>query len=500
MKTLRLSLTAALLLAACDFDVPNLNQPSIDTLANPTPAQVEALSVGLLIGARKGVTERVGTVVEWGVLGREALVLTPSDPRFINALLAGPLSNGDANFGGNFWVIPFANIRGANLILGALDNPALVGLSDAQKEGIRGFAKTIQALDYLQVADAHDASAASCAALVAEASTNLCGIVTDVNHPLGSAPPAYVSTDDAIYSFIETLLDDAQTHLTAAGTADFPFQLGTGFAGIAGVTAFDTPATFLMFNRALRARVSVYHASTTPSVAATKWNEALTALAASFVNRGSPLDLGVYHAFGAGSGDLPNDLNDTSIFCHDSVVTDAEAQPGGGGACAGAPPLPLTCLDQRVQNKVKDVSTFTLTNHSSSHAFTLYPASSSPIAIIRNEELILLRAEASIGLGNVNTGAGGVPSARSDINFIRTNSGLLNPVPAFAGATPAAIAAAALAELLNQRRYSLLFEGGHRWIDLRRYGLLDASHVSVDVSTDVIHQAFAIPVSETQGH
>jgi hypothetical protein len=490
MKTLRLSLTAALLLAACDFDVPNLNQPAIESLQNPTPSQVQALAVGLLIGARRGVTERVGTVVEWGVLGREALVLTPSDPRFINALLAGPLSNGDANFGANFWVIPFANIRGANLLLGALDNPVLVGLTDAQKEAVRGFAKTIQAIDYLQVADAHDASAASCADVVATASTNICGMVLDVNHPIDSAPPAYVSSNDTIYTFIEALLDDAQTHLTAAGATAFPFKLGTGFAG------FDTPATFLPFNRALRARVSVYHAGSTPTpaVAATKFQEALTALSASFLDRNAPLTNGVYHAYGAGSGDTANDLNDTSIFCHNSTVTDAEAQPGGGGACAGTPPLPLGCLDQRVQNKVKLVSTFSLTNHSSSYAFTIYPTSTSPIAIIRNEELILLRAEANIGLKNLNVGTGGTPSARSDINFIRTQSGGLNTVGPFASQ------AAALDELLKQKRYSLLFEGGHRWIDLRRYGKLDASHVSLDLPTDVIHQAFAVPVSETQGH
>ena len=39
-------------------------------------------------------------------------------------------------------------------------------------------------------------------------------------------------------------LDQAKTHLQAAGTTAFPFQLGSGFIG------FTTPATFLTFNRA----------------------------------------------------------------------------------------------------------------------------------------------------------------------------------------------------------------------------------------------------------
>ena len=476
MKTIRIAI-AALFLASCDFDVSNLNAPSIDTLQKPTPSQVNALATGLLIGARKGATERVGYVVEWGILGREAVVLTSSEPRFISLLLQGTLSNGDANFGGNFWVIPYANIRGANLLLHALDNPALTGMTTEQKEAMRGFAKTIQALDYLQVADAHDASPASCASVA----PNPCGIVRDVDRPLNAAPDGYASNNDAIYTFIEGLLDDAQTHLAAGGTA-FPFKLGSGFEG------FDTPATFVKFNRALRARVAVYHG---------KFADALTALAASFIDDtrcdstraecATSLQTGVFHAFSGASGDLANDLNDTSIFAHDSTVTDAETVSRGG--CGGPTPIPFDCRDLRVQAKVKAVSTGAFSNHTASYAFTIYPDSASKIPIIRNEELILLRAEANVGLNKLN----GNGEALDDINFIRQNSGGLTRHAPFASQ------AEALDELLNQKRYSLLFEGGHRWIDLRRYGKLDATHVVVDAG-DVIHPAFPVPLSETQGH
>src|SRR5205807_6893326 len=108
--------------------------------------------------------------------------------------------------------------------------------------------------------------------------------------------------------------------------------------------------------------------------------------------------------------------------------------------------------------------------------------------IIRNEELILLRAEANIGLA---TGAG-LTAAINDIDYIRKFSGGL---PASTGLNASNV----LDELLHQKRYSLLFEGGHRWIDLRRYGKLDATHVVVDTG-DVIHAAFPIPLTETQGH
>jgi hypothetical protein len=446
MKTLRIAVLAALF-SACDFDVPDLNHPALESLqTNPTPSAVEAVATGLLIGARKGVTERVGLVAEWGILGREALVLTPSDPRFVSELLQGSLSPGSNNFGGNFWVIPYSNIRGANLLLNALDNPVLVGLTDAQKQALRGFAKTIQALDYLQVINSHDVN----------------GAALDVNQPIGT-PSTIVTDKDAIYTFIEKLLDDGKTSLAAGGTA-FPFPLGAGFAG------FDTPATFLKFNRALRARVAVYHG---------KFTDAIAALGESFLDKGQPLTNGVFHFFGSGSGDLPNDLNTPDILVHPSVINDADPN------------------DDRIfgaNAKVKKLAVpVALSGHSSQYVFTLYPSSTSMIPIIRNEELILLRAEANIGLGNIGNGGGasGTPGARSDINFIRQAAGL-NNAPNFPDA------ATALDELLNQKRYSLLFESGHRWIDLRRYGKLDASHVAIDTSTDVIHAAYPIPSTEVQ--
>ena len=81
------------------------------------------------------------------------------------------------------------------------------------------------------------------------------------------------------------------------------------------------------------------------------------------------------------------------------------------------------------------------------------------MAIIRNEELILLRAEANLGLTNVT-------QALVDINFIRTNSGGL---PIYAGATTAG---AVLDELIYNKRYSLLWEGGFSWFDYRHYNKL----------------------------
>src|SRR5207244_2367333 len=74
--------------------------------------------------------------------------------------------------------------------------------------------------------------------------------------------------------------------------------------------------------------------------------------------------------------------------------------------------------------------------------FTIYTSNTAPIPIIKNEELILLRAEARFFTGDV-------AGALTDINFIRTNSGGLAPRGPFTGN------ADFIAELVKQRRYSL---------------------------------------------
>jgi hypothetical protein len=87
-----------------------------------------------------------------------------------------------------------------------------------------------------------------------------------------------------------------------------------------------------------------------------------------------------------------------------------------------------------------------------------YASNVASVPIIKNEELILLRAEANNGLGNRAL-------AIQDLDFIRVNSGGLAPLGAgYAGNL--------VDEILYNRRYSLFYEYGHRWVDMRRYGRL----------------------------
>lgn len=439
---LRLAPVAALPLAlACGdtFDIPDLNNPGLEELeSNPTRAAVIDATQGLLIGARAGMSAQTGYVAHLGILGRESLTFDNSDPRYIDEMVAGVLDPGNGAFGGSGWAPRYANLRNASIVLNALD--VVSGFSNAELEAIRGFTKTIEALDLLITINLRDVN----------------GAVIDAARPLSDPLAPFVSRTET-FDRVVSLLEEAKTHLQAGGAA-FPFALSSGFAG------FDTPAAFLRFNRALRARVAVYRAD---------YAGALTALGESFVSTSAPLTLGVYHSYGTGSGDATNGLfqgDNPQIVAQPSIRADAETKPGGG-------------LDNRVVAKTSVLATPVVDARgvSSNVRFDIYTSLSSALPIIRNEELILLRAEARWFTGD-KTGA------LADINFIRQTSGGL------AAAAQPASDDAFITELLRQRRYSLLMEGGHRWIDNRRFNRL--ATLPKARASDVVPSAFPVPRNE----
>ena len=441
MTKVVLALCATVGLGGCgEFDVPDLNNPGIEALRdNPTRSSVMSASTGLLIGHRVGMASQNGYVAQLGVLGREGYILDTADPRYVSEMLSGTgLDPGSPAFGGNFWVNPYANIRNAHTVLDATDKVA--GVTDAEKEAIRGYAKTLLALDFLVVINTRD----------------IHGAPIDVNRPLGS-PLAPIATRQEVFAHITKLLDEARTHLQAGGEK-FPFPLSGGFSG------FDKPTTFLKFNRAVRARVAVYQRD---------WAQALSALDESFLTEVGSLDLGVYHVFSGGSGDTPNGLISANIYANPKLLTDAEKQAGDA-----------TQVDDRVARKVKFVTSFTWQGVTSDQGFAIYKQNTAPLAIIRNEELLLLRAEALHGSGNAS-------EATRLLNLIRVTSGKLAALPEDLSGKPFEDA------LLEQRRFSLLFEGGHRWLDMRRYGRLEELRQEDPAGVDFkVHAAFPIPVAE----
>jgi hypothetical protein len=426
---------------ACSFDIANPNSPSVIG-ENPNRSEVAAASLGLLIATRSDLADLARNA---GILGREAYRFDGSDPRFTGEMMQGPLDPGSRAFGGNHWNEEYAAIRSGNDLLRVIGTAT--ALTPEQQSAVSGYVRTLQAYNFLIVLSAHTQDS----------------IPIDVGTDV-TAPPAPFRTQADAYAHVQGLLDSAVTDLQAGGAA-FPFSLPSGFNG------FNTPATFIPFNRALRAREAVYRAD---------YAGALTFLAQSFYNPAALPELGVYMDYSAGPGDLANPLatdpQTSENFGHPSLEAQAQQQPDGS-------------LDRRFLTKlVKRAprSAGTPQQLSSDLGWTRYSSPNAPIPLIKNEELILLHAEASIGLSDLGT-------ATTDINLVRAVSGGLDPVGVFA--TPEA----AVSELLYNRRYSLLYEGGHSWIDYRRFGRL-ADLATAERPGDVIFSTLPIPTAEVQAH
>ena len=424
---------------ACDIDVPDLNNPGIDDLAeNPTRSSVSAACTGLLIGNRRNRAQANGYVAQLGIIGREAYNFDQADPRFIGELLEGTLQAGSP-FGGNFWAGPYANIRLANTVQRAVEKVA--EFSPAEKAAILGFTKTVEATDLLEVAVTRDTI----------------GGVIDTDRDLSQVLGPIVGKEQ-MFAEIVKQLDEGAAAL-AMGGDEFPFALSSGYDG------FDDPAGFATYNRAIRARVAVYMKD---------YQAALTALQGSFIDdmvtSVAGLEAGVYHAYSTGSGDQVNNLINPNLFAHLSFQMDVQMNGPD--------------VDARYTRKTRTVTKAGGAQGLSSNLkYTRYSAPDSPVPIIRNEELLLLRAEARYFTGAI----GGTTGAMSDLNLVRTLSGGLAPIPG----SPAM--AAFIDALLHERRYSLAFEG-HRWIDVRRFDRITS--LPVDMADHVRNVRYPIPQAE----
>lgn len=405
--------TLAFAIACRDVTVPNFNSPSVDALtSSPTPSVVNTATSGML------VLYRSATSVEgWqmGSFGRESYNLLQAEARDLLGFYVGPIVPG--GFAQDLgWSNAYTALRQAQAIRTAVEK--VTGYSAAQKEAVTGFVQTMVAMELLRQIKIRDTV----------------GLVVDIPtdpHVLGP-----VVGKDAVLLRISDMLDSARTHLQSGGST-FPFALTSGFAGL------NTPATFLQVNRGMKARVDLYRK---------QWQQVLTDLATSFIDTTSgsaaTLAKGAYNVWSSASGDSPNPLYDptpTALYVHPSIISDAQKRADGSP-------------DLRVTRKTAPGTVRSLLGVTGTTKFTIYASQNDPTPILKNEELILMRAEANFQLGNKT-------AALADVNFIRVNSGGLAPLPStFSGDM--------ITEILYNRTYSLLFEQGTRWVDARRYGRL----------------------------
>ncbi len=406
IQTLLLFVFAAFF-ASCKKDYGNLNGPTVEAYQNnATVAELNNLVSGTESGMRNSIAFYLDDI---GIIGREVYHFSTSEPRYVTDLLGA--SNATLS-GSNFYIsTPWASryrvVKNCNILISAANNTTLA--TAAQKKGYTGFAKTIEAYQLLMNLNLTDSN----------------GIRIDVSNPDKLGP---IVDYNAALTAISALLNDGMNDLNGA---DIAFSL-------AGFGQFSDATGLIKFNRALAARVDVYNQ---------KWSDALTALSQSFFDLNGDFSTGVYHVFGTGSGDqlnpvfIPQNQNGEVRVAHPSFA--AQILPN----------------DDRIGKATLRTSTASIpAGLSSNRDVWVYTSSTAPIPIIRNEELILIYAEANIQLANFG-------EAIKALNVIRTKHGLA----AYSGAQTQS---ALIDEMLYERRYSLYFEG-HRWIDMRRYNRLN---------------------------
>ncbi|MEL7221731.1 MAG: RagB/SusD family nutrient uptake outer membrane protein [Bacteroidota bacterium] len=410
---------------ACEIDtVTDPNNPSLASVtSDASKAEMQVLITGLE-ARHRGYVENAAEM--FGSFGRECYAYFGSDPRFLNDWLG---LGGNAETYPDFfasagtYVNPYLAVKQANIIIEATNNSSK--LTSEEAFGYTGFAKTIKGFQLLWP--------------LMQQYEN--GIRIDVEDPLNPGPTLDF---DAALLEIRNILNDGYNDLLKAGDG-FSFNLTAGFNG------FSTPASMIEVNRAIAARAALY---------AEDYPGALNVLNESFMNldaaTAAELNVGPQHSYG-NAPDVANPMfynldaaTSTILIVHPSMLEDA--LPGDGR---------LGKFAERVNNPITDASLFEIIEGDTiaivgQYQDARWETNIDAVSFIRNEELILIYAEAQAREGG---------DAVSAINTIRNIWGIGD----YTGDTDTE---SLIDEILFQRRYSLWLEG-HRWVDMRRLGRLN---------------------------
>lgn len=391
-------------------------------LSNASRAQINQLGVAVISTIRNGVTSYYR---EAGAIGREVIYSASTDNRYFTEILGTQAAqfNGTNDPAGIFngYYNSYSLLRRrAEVLMQSANNTG--ALSAQEKSATTGFAKTIQAY-------------ASLILLNMQGKNGIRETFSDLTSPGDLLKPGPFGTYTSGLTYCKQLVEDGLTALNAAGSTAFPFALTTGWAG------FDDVANFKKFNRGIAARIAMYQKD---------WPGMLTTLSASFINPSGSLTNGPFMTFSTITNDQTNGLyhtpnaNGAPFVIFDDYVTDAEA---GDTRVFGATAKVGLRATPRQSGAV-----------TSNYEVRMYANNTTPVSILRNEELLLMWAEAKV---QTNDLTGSATSADAIINKIRNAYGLAN----YSGAMTQS---AMIDEVLKQRRYSLFFEG-QRWFDALRY-------------------------------
>jgi starch-binding outer membrane protein, SusD/RagB family len=436
-----LAAVALVVSVACnDSNVPFYTAPT--SIPNSPPGIQNAVT-GLVSATRSN--DFFGFLVDATGFGRDGANYTNTEPRFILYELG--LQPIDPAWAGA-WPSFYTDILQSHQIIATLPS-VLPAYTQQQSAAIVGVVQTIEALNYMMILEDHDTA----------------GISVMPQEP-SSAPAGLCARDG--WKYVVTLLDSANNQLAIAGGSPLPVKLPSGFNSVSA-----TGTSFSSFNRALAGKAGLELAyaiargpggtAPTPTssgapdqAALARADSAITASALYSPANLVPNPAGgfandnytVAHNFSSTSGDQANPINQ-NIGTY-IVLRNIPAEQD-------------TIHDLRWKTK------FAVNPHTpqqpgyaaaaSLYIYNYYPVPGSFIPIVRNEELVLVRAQIQIGLSQY-------AAAATLINDVRTVVG---------GLPQASIAPTYLATrdaLLHEQQISTAFEASaDRMIALRMYGV-----------------------------
>ena len=450
---------AAVVLAGCK-DNPEVNPvdaPSVTALQGAlTRTTLQSLATGVLAQDRSATTSTFTFYTLSAIYGRDAYRIDASEPRYVSETLGG---NADpSSFAGSGgWAAFYTAIRAAQNLIAAVPGAPANQLSATEKSATLGFIRTMEALDYYRLLELRDTVGVS----------------------IQSSDPNVAFTDirckPAVINYIAALLDSAATDLTAAGTTTLPFKMPSGFTAFG--RDYSKANNALIFNRALKGKVDFYRALNRQAPQAALYPTAIAELttalggAAPGAVPASQFNTGPYYVFVVGGTEAtPNPLSDTRLGLNPIVADSLQAGDTRGSKIVARSTLTAAAPNQQVTTSLTYFGATSATANQSR-----------PIGILRDEELVLLRAQAYIETSQF-------AQASADINSVRAAYGLA-PITVTSITQGRTI-------VLREKRYSLLFEGPQRMVDLRAYGYLNGTYLRKEVPTDPFNSAFPIPIAE----
>jgi starch-binding outer membrane protein, SusD/RagB family len=468
-RYIAIALAAGVTASACKDNATAApgDAPTIDAVKALTPTALQQLAIGVTSQDRASFAS-TGVVILPEILARDVYRIDASESRYVIETLGGQADPGSFAGGSGFSGF-YTLARAANNLLIGLRNPPPNTYTAGELAVSKGFFRTMKAKAFYDVISLRDSI----------------GIPLQTDNPQEITP---IYCKPYVLNYIAAQLDSAYTDLVAAGSTPTPFVLPASWTATVAGRDYRQAANLIRLNRGLKGRLDFYRAMqnrTAPdaallNAAVAELTQALGGLTEGNVPAGD-FAKGPQYQFSTSANELLNPRADAKIsannYLRDSVATRTAVDVTA----------PWDSTDTR-RGKLIPRPTGALigngltTNYTFSFATATGANQLEKIPLLKDEELVLLRAQANAELGNL-------AKAYLDAQSVHAAYGTI-PLPAFTTRD------VARRYILREKRLSLLFEGPQRLVDLRTYGYLNNTYLPKELSTDPFNAAFPIPRAE----